>query len=111
MSTFLPLDSNDVPMPALRLKNGGAHSINATSSSARNATALDAATRIVSVYAEQPIYVRFGDSAVTASATDHYFPAGVYYDFSVGGDNMAHYTHVAVLAVSADGSVYISEKE
>lgn len=111
MSTFLPHDSNDTPIPALRLKNSGAHALSATSSSVRNSTAFDAATRVVSLYAAQPVYVKFGDFSVTATTSDHYFPAGVYYDFAIGGDNTAHYTHLAVLAVGSDGSVYVSEKE
>lgn len=111
MSTILPQDSNDNPIPALRLKSDGAHSISASVSSARNSTAFDDATRVVSIYAEEPVYIKFGDSSVTASGSDHYFPAGVYYDFAIGGGRAAHYTHVAVIAASGDGSVYISEKE
>jgi len=111
MSTFLPQDSNDNPIPALRLKSSGAHSVSATATSARNSTAFDSKTRVISLYADVPIYVNFGDSSVTASASHHYFPAGVYYDFAVGGDDTAHYTHVAVLRADTDGTVYVSEKE
>tara|TARA_B100001093_G_C26139488_1_gene722711 strand:- start:160 stop:495 length:336 start_codon:yes stop_codon:yes gene_type:complete len=111
MSTFLPQDSNDNPIPALRLKQGGAHSISASASSARNSTAFAADTRIISLYADVPVYVRFGDSSVSASTSDHYFPAGLYYDVALGGENTAHYTHIAVLRANTDGSVYISEKE
>lgn len=111
MSTFLPQDSNDNPIPVLRLKSGGAHSISAvTSSSARNSTGFDADTRVVSLYADAAVYVKFGDSSVTASSSDHYFPSGVYYDFALGGGSAGHNTHVAVKAVSSDGNVYISEK-
>lgn len=112
MSTQLPLDSNNHPIPALRLRAGaGAHAISATGTSARNATAFGSNTRIVSIYATQPVYIRFGNSSVTATATDHYFPADVYYDFAIGGDRTAQNTHLAVLAVTTNGSVYISEKE
>lgn len=111
MSTFLPQDSNDNPIPALRLKSGGAHSISATASSARNSTAFSADTKIVSLYTDIAVYVRFGDSSVTASTSDHYFPAGLYYDVALGGENTVHYTHVAVLRADTDGTVYISEKE
>jgi hypothetical protein len=85
--------------------------VNASASSARNSAAFAESTRVVSLYATQDVYVNFGDVAVTASATDHFFPAGVYYDIALGGGGVAHSTHVAVLRVSADGSVYISEKE
>ena len=51
-------------------------------------------------------------ASITAANTDHYFPEGLYYDVSIGdGDKGPHATHVAVLAVSASGTVYISEKE
>lgn len=110
MSTFLPQDSNDHVIPVLRLKSGGAHSISASGTSARNTTGFDAATRVISVYATEPVYLNFGDSSVTAAGTDHYFPAGVYYDIAIGGEQTAHTTHLAVLAVSASGTVYVSEK-
>ena len=53
---------------------------------ARNSADFNSNTRVVSVYATEPVYIKFGDSSVTAAATDHYFPAGVYYDFAIGGD-------------------------
>ncbi len=111
MPTFLPEDSNDNPIPALRLKNSGAHAIATSASSARNSSAFDADTRVISLYATSPAYVAFGDSSVTASSSDHYFPAGVYYDVAIGGEKTKHNTHVAALRVDANGSLYISEKE
>ena len=114
MTTLLPVDADSNPIPALRLKSGGAHSISATASSARNATAFNAATKVVSLYATGAVYVRFGNSSVTAAATDHYYPAGVYYDFAIaGGENnkALQNTHIAVLAASGNCTVYISEKE
>lgn len=112
MPTILPLDDDHNPIPAIRLKSGsGAHAIAATDTSARNSTPFDDETRVVSLYATGPVYVRFGTSGVTASALDHYFPAGVYYDFSLGGNKVPHYTHLAVLRVSSDCTVYVSEKE
>lgn len=66
---------------------------------------------MVSIYADVPVYIAFGDSSVEASSSDHYFPSGVYYDFAIGGDRTGHATHLAVLAVAGGGSVYISEKE
>ena len=111
MTTLLPQDSNDNPIPALRLKSGGAHSVAAGSSSARNAVAFDDATQIISLYADVPVYVSFGGATVTATTSDHFFPAGLYYDVSIGGDNAAHYTHVAVLQADSAGTVFISEKE
>ncbi len=112
MPTLLPVDADNHVIPAMRLKSGAAHSVAASATSARNATAFNADTQVVSLYATVPVYVRFGTSTVTAASTDHYFPAGVYYDFSIGaGGKGGRFTNVAVLAVSGSGTVYISEKE
>ncbi len=110
--TSLPLDSDKNSIPALRLKvSGGAHAIAATAASARNATAINANTKVVSVYATGPVYMRFGDSAITASASDHFFPAGIYYDFAIGGGKVGQATYLAVLRADTDCTVYVSEKE
>jgi hypothetical protein len=111
MPTLLPHDSDSNVIPAMRLMPSGAHKISATSSSARNSTNFNSNTRVVSVYATEPVYMKFGDSSVSATSSDHYFPAGVYYDFAIGGDRTGHYTRLAVLRVTNDGDVYISEKE
>ncbi len=113
MPTLLPQDKDNHPIPAMRLKaGGGAHSINAiTGASTRNTTAFNIETRVVGFYATVPVYMKFGDSYVSAANTDHYFPAGVYYDFAIGGDRTGHATHLAVLAAESNGAVYISEKE
>lgn len=108
--TTLPRDNDNQTIQALRLADGKAHNINATDSSARNGTAFDDETRIISVYATVPVYLNFGDVSVTASSLDHYFPEGLYYDFAIGGDKTLHYTHLSVLAADNDGTVYISEK-
>ena len=112
MPTLMPKDSNENVIPALRLRSGtGAHAIAASSSSARNSTSFNADTRVVSVYATVPVYINFGDSTVTATTTSHYFPDGVYYDFSIGGGAASQFTNIAVLQVSGGGMVYVSEKE
>lgn len=112
MTIHQPRDAYGHPVPAVRLKTGGAHTIAVSDSSARNSAGFAASTRVVSLYATVPVFVRFGGAGVTAAATDHYYPAGLYYDFALGGDGTAHYTHVAVLRAGGDnGSLYISEKE
>ena len=110
MPTILPTDENNNPIPALRLRDGGAQKISVTATSARNATAFDADTRVISVYATSAVYIRFGGSSVTAAATDHYFPANTYYDIAIGGEESSHYTHIAAIRADADGILYISEK-
>ncbi len=111
MTTLLPQDVNDNPIPAMRLKQAKAHSIAFSDTSARNATAFDTGTRIISVYADAPVYLAFGGADVNATTNDHYFPSGIYYDMAIGGDDSAQFTHVAALQVSGSGTVYISEKE
>ncbi len=111
MTTKLSLDTNDNPIPALRLKDSGAYSFSTGLTSVRNTAGFDADTRVISVYATQDAYLAFGDSVVSAAATDHFFPAGTYYDFAIGGDGTGHNTHIAALRIYTDGVVYISEKE
>lgn len=110
MTTFLPKDSDNNPIPALRLKDSGAHSVAVTATSARNSTAFDNDTRVVSLYATAPMFVSFGDGSVTATTSDHYFPAGIYYDIAIGGGKAGQSTHIAAIRESSDGTLYISEK-
>ena len=110
MSTILPTDDNNNPIPALRLRDGGAQKITVTSTSARNTTAFDIGTQVISLYATVGVYIRFGGSAVTAATTDHYFPANTYYDIAIGGENSLHYGYVAVIRDNTDGVLYVSEK-
>lgn len=111
MATTLPQDSFDHPIPALRFLDGGAHSVSATSTAARNAAAFNGDTRVISLYATVPVYVKFGGSDVTVTASDHYFPAGIYYDVAIGGESTAHSAYISVLAADSNGTVYISEKQ
>lgn len=109
--TILPKDINDNIIPALRFKDGAAQSISVTATAAENATAFDANTRVISLYATVPVYLKFGVSdTVTATSSDHYFPAGVYYDVAIGGGDSAHLPYVSALRVSEDGALFISEK-
>jgi len=108
--TTLPRDSDNTPIPALRLAPNGSHVINATATSARNVTAFDDNTKIISLYATGAVYVLFGDSSVSATTTNHYFPSGLYYDIAIGGDKTLHTPYVAVIAADDDCMVYISEK-
>lgn len=109
MPTLMPTDDNNNPIPALRLTTS--HSIAATATTARNATAFAADTQIISICPTVPVFVKCGSSTVTATNADHYFPAGLYYDIAIGGDGQKQTTHIAVLrAETTDGVVYISEK-
>jgi hypothetical protein len=109
--TTLPRDSDNNPIPAMRLNPIGAHKINATTSSTRNTAGFSDKTRVISVFTTEPVFIKFGDSSVIATANDHYFPAGLYYDFAIGGDKILHTPYLAVLAQSTNATVYISEKQ
>jgi hypothetical protein len=111
MPTILPKDAENQPLPVLRLKDEGAHAINVSDVSARNSTAFSSETRVISLYATGPVFVKLGGAAVTATSTDHYFPAGVYYDIAVGGGKTGHYTHIAAIRADQDCQLYVSEKE
>jgi hypothetical protein len=113
MTTLLPVDADNKTIPALRLKSGGAHILAVTGTSARNSTAFHADTKVISLYATGPVFIKFGDNTVTATTADHYFPAGVYYDVAIsgGGKKGAQYTHMAFIRADADCTLYISEKE
>src|SRR5690606_23055953 len=88
MTTILPRDAHNHVIPALRLRDGGAHRITASAVSARNTVSFSPETRIVSLYATGPVYLRVGGAAVTAASSDHFFPAGIYYDISIGGGDV-----------------------
>jgi hypothetical protein len=111
MSTILPTDNNNNPIPAVRLKNGGAHTITSAASAARNASAFNSDTKIISLYATEDVYIKFGASDVVATTSDHFFPKGLYYDLAIGGGDTKQYSHISALRVSANGSVFVSEKE
>lgn len=110
MPTLLPIDDNNYPLPVLRLKPGASQTVSVTSTSARNATAFDAGTRVVGLYATTAMFIRFGTSSVTAASTDHYLPADTYMDIAIAGDDTQTFTHVAAIRSASDGTLYISEK-
>ncbi len=60
--------------------------------------------RIVSVTVAH--YIKFGRADVVATSSDLYIPAGQTEVFSIGDDDN---THVAALATSSTGTVYISQ--
>lgn len=112
MPTILPTDINNLPIPALRLADGGAHAISTSATAARNSTAIGDDTRVISIYATEDVFLKFGgDDSVTADSADHFFPKGIYYDFGIGGRKRGKITHVSAIRASEDGTVYISEKE
>lgn len=113
MTTLLPKDADNNIIPALRLRDGSAHTITIGATASRNSVAFDENTKVISLYATVPVYIKFGDNTVNATTADHYFPAGIYYDVAItgGSGKGAHNAYVSVLRLTEDGTIYISEKE
>lgn len=111
MPTLMPCDDDSNPIPALRLRPGGSHTIAATAASARNATPFSSDTRVIGIFATGPVIIRTGGADVTAEANDHYFPGGVYYDLSLGNRKQGRHTHLAVRRADTDCVLFVSEKE
>ncbi len=112
MPTLMPRDADAQPIPALRLRPGGAQKIAAvTTGSTRTATPFADDTQVIGLYATGAVFVRTGGADVTATSADHYLPAGLYYDVSVGDARQGRHTHVAAIAADAACTLHVSEKE
>lgn len=112
MPTLMPRDDDNFAIPALAMKPDCAHSVSFdAASSSRNSTAFDPRTRVVSIFATDNVFLRFGDSSVTASTSDHFFPAGIYYDVAISNVKTTHYDYIAIRGAGTSGTVYLSEKE
>ena len=95
------------------MRDGGAHTLNITGAAASNATAFDEGTKVISVYSTTDVYLKFGDTGVNATTSDHFFPANTYYDIALSGGagKGAHHAYLSALRVTEDGTLYVSEKE
>ena len=112
MSIKMPKDDSGEPIPCIKTKEGKAHKIAVSATSARNSTAFELTTTVISFYADTNVYFEFGNDSVEADNTCHYMPAGVYYNFSLNDrDREKKYTHIAVIRDTEDGNVFISECE
>jgi hypothetical protein len=109
-SSFLPRDDDMAVIPAVRLAPDGAHQLSITNTSVQNATAFDPATRVIGLYADGPVFIRFGDDNVTADVNDHYLPAHTYIDLAIGGGKVGKATYLAGIAAVHDCTLYLSEK-
>lgn len=105
----MPLDVRGNPVPALGYLDGGDFVLAITTLSARNAAPFNTQTRVISVYATVPCFIRLGNNTVTATSGDHFIPDGTYLDIAVGPNTKDR--HLAVIHASADGTLYISERE
>jgi len=109
----MPNDDQGQLIPVLGFKQGGAHSKTITSSAA-NATTVASGTKVITLVCDVAAFFNIGNSTVTVGTSDHFIPANVPYDISLGSS----YTTVAgldttvnVVAVSTSGTSYISERE
>lgn len=104
--TSMQKDGDGYPIPALRLRDDNAHSITVTSASARNTTAFESDTRVISVYATEDMYVRVGGSDVEATDQHHFIPKFIYLDVAIREED----THIAAIRSTVDGVLKVSEK-
>ncbi len=117
--TEMIFDNNGTPIPALTMREGGAHSVAFSATAANNSTAFKTDTVIVSIFATTACFIKLSDTSGDAATTsDHYFPAGIYYDISLGGRPSEGYgqkkpnkKYISAIQEGASGTLYISEKE
>ena len=104
-----PKDDNNYAIPILPLKASGGQKVSIAAASARS-TAVT--TQAVTLHANCNCYVEIGDATVTAStSTSHYLPELQTYDIATGilfGTSDTR--HVAVIRDTADGVLFISER-
>ena len=104
-----PKDDNNNPIPILPLKASGGQKVSIAAASTRS-TAVT--TQAVTLHANCNCYVEVGDATVTAStSTSHYLPELQTYDVSTGilfGTSDTR--HIAVIRDTADGVLFISER-
>ena len=104
-----PKDDNNNPIPILPLKASGGQKVTIGAASARS-TAVS--TQAVTLHANCNCFVEIGDSTVTASAsTSHYLPELQTYDVATGIlFGTVDTKHIAVIRDTADGVLFISER-
>ena len=104
-----PKDENNNAIPILPLKASGGQSVAVAAASARS-TAVS--TQAVTLHATSNCFVEIGDATVIAStSTSHYLPELQTYDIGTGiAFGAADTRHVAVIRDTADGVLYISER-
>jgi len=109
MPTSLPIDSQGNAIPALRPRPGHARELTITGTSTRNATAFEADTQVISLYATADAKIALGNATITATSGDHFIPAGQYLYIAIGNKMRTRASHIAVIATDGDGTLHISE--
>jgi hypothetical protein len=108
MALLLPLDDDGRPMPILGFRFRGCQKIPLTGTSARNATPIDPATRVVTIATTGNCRFEVGDAGVTADAVQSAFLlANSYVDIPLTPTER----HVAFIADGGgSGDAYIIER-
>lgn len=106
MPTILPRDAFGDKIQTLGVKDNGSHQISVSATSARNATKFDDKTSIIWLYATADLYFKIGDADVTATATDHFLPAGLRIPMPVRTRG-----YIAAIQSTTSGTLHISEAE
>ena len=105
MSGLGPRGTSATPVAIL---GGQTHAISFTGTSARNATAFNTSTRVLSaMVADQNCYIQAGDSTVVATTASTYLASGAVYTFGID----SNITHIAVIQVTAGGTLRFFESK
>jgi hypothetical protein len=105
MSGLGPRGTSATPVAIL---GGATHAISFTGTSARNTTAFNARTRVLSaMVADQNCYIEAGDSTVVATTSSTYLASGAVYSFGID----SNITHVAVIRAGTDGTLRFFESK
>ena len=105
MSGLGPRGTSATPVAIL---GGQTHAISFTGTSARNATAFNTSTRVLSaMVADQNCYIQAGDSTVVATTSSTYLASGAVYTFGID----SNITHIAVIQVTAGGTLRFFESK
>lgn len=111
MTTLVPRDDDNRPIPVLRPKTNGARYLQAGATSVRTTSPFAPTTRVVRLYATGSVTVQTGGDGVVATAGSHFLPAGTIDFVSLGNAKQDRHTHLAVRSVDGTAEVYLSELE
>jgi len=105
MSGLGPRGTSATPVAIL---GGATHAISFTGTSAKNTTAFNTRTRVLSaMVADQNCYIEAGDSMVVATTSSTYLASGAVYSFGID----SNITHIAVIQASTGGTLRFFESK
>lgn len=108
-----PRDDGNEPIPVLGYKQGAGYQVPFTTSASNTSPTISDSVRVVTLYSTQDCFFEtasIGDEANTESS--HFLPQGIPYDISLGTETDArlNFKLIAVIGATADGVLYISER-